>query len=246
MRRSKVIHAGTILAMLLSTYAHAIPSQPTAQDIARRVEEHYKHARTLRALFLERYSDGPHDAHIESGTVYFERPGRMHWDYDSPETQQFVSDGKTIWFYVPADHTVTRMPVRESTDWRTPLALLTGKADLSKLCGKIDLDPKAPADRGNIVLRCLPRGEKIPKPKAEPQNQAELPGAVDFTEVKIEVNRESGQLANVEIQQPGGIALEYRFGNWQENTDLPETLFHFAAPAGVAIVNGAALNGSTP
>jgi hypothetical protein len=30
--------------------------------------------------------------------------------------------------------------------------------------------------------------------------------------------------------------LEYRFGNWQENLPLSESLFHFEAPAGVAIV----------
>ena len=63
----------------------------------------------------------------------------MRWEYDSPEKKLFLVDGKTTWFYVPYDHTVTKAPVKESSDWRTPLALLTGKADLSRLCSQIDL-----------------------------------------------------------------------------------------------------------
>jgi outer membrane lipoprotein-sorting protein len=57
-----------------------------------------------------------------------------------------------------------------------------------------------------------------------------------FDEVLLEVNPESGELADVRIVQPGGIELEYRFGNWQENLPLAESLFRFEAPRGVAIV----------
>ena len=173
----------------------------------------------------------------------------MRWEYDSPEQQIFISDGKIVWFYVPADHTVTRMPVKESTDWRTPLALLTGKADLSKLCSRIELGPQPAAAPRHALLRCLPKGQKIPKApnRADAsQNLDELPSSGDFTEVRIEVDRMTGQLADVEIRQPGGIVLEYRFGNWEENIDLPVNLFRFQAPLGVAIVDGAASSNPNP
>jgi outer membrane lipoprotein carrier protein len=238
--------------MVLWRTARAVPPEQTADSaklIAQRIEEHYRNVRALRALFLERYSQGPNDARIESGTVYFGRPGRMRWEYESPEQQFFVSDGKTIWFYVPADRTVTRMPVKESTDWRTPLALLTGKADLAKLCGKIELAPSPPALPQHAVLRCLPKGEKIeppPKRTGHSENLDELPSSGDFTEVMLEVDRTSGQLADVQIHQPGGIDIEYRFGNWEENVELPDTLFRFQAPGGVAIVDGAAPGNSSP
>lgn len=219
-----------------------------AKALAKRLEDHYHDIRTLRAVFLERYSDGPQSARIESGTVYFRRPGRMRWDYESPEKKLFVADGKTLWFYVPADHTVTREPMKESSDWRTPLALLTGKANLFHLCSRIDLVGPASGNPGYQVLRCLPKGEKVPKDSSEavtPYNSAELPGAGDFTEVFLEVNSTTGQLARVEVHQPGGIQIEYRFGGWKENIPLPESLFHYQPSAGVAIVNGAALGGET-
>jgi len=203
----------------------------------------------MRATFLQRYSEGPHDALVESGTVYFSRPGRMRWEYEAPESHVFVSDGKTIWSYVPSDHTATRVPVKESSDWRTPLALLTGKADLAKLCSRIELLPPPGSSPDNAVLRCLPKGEKVsstPGKSPAAQNAAELPSPDDFIEVRIEVHSQTGQLANVEIRQAGSIILEYRFGGWQENIQLPDSLFRFKTPVGVAIVDGSALSDLKP
>jgi outer membrane lipoprotein-sorting protein len=217
----------------------------SAKTIAQLLQEHYRRAQTLRAVFLERYSEGPREARIESGTVYFRRPGRMRWEYEAPEKKLFIADGKTVWFYVPADRTVTKAPVKESSDWRTPLALLTGKADLSRLCSRIDLIGQKTAPAGHAILRCLPKGEKeagSAEGPASSQDSTQLPGAGDFIEVLLEADSSSGELASVRIRQAGGIELEYRFGNWQEGLPLPEEMFRFHPPAGVAIVDGSALN----
>jgi len=211
---------------------------PAAAAAARALEARYHDAKTLEAIFLERYSDSQQGLQAESGKVYFSRPGRMRWEYEAPEQKLFVSDGKTVWFYVPSDHTVTRAPIKESTDWRTPLALLTGKAKLSQLCESLDLSAQPPGRAGDVVLSCRPKGEK-PKAKSSTDDNAEssiAPLDQQFDQVLLEVNPESGELADVRVLQPGGIELEYRFGNWEENLDLPESLFHFQAPAGVAIV----------
>jgi outer membrane lipoprotein-sorting protein len=63
----------------------------------------------------------------------------------------------------------------------------------------------------------------------------------EFTEVLLEVDSASGELARIDIRQPGGVDLEYRFGNWQSDIPLPEELFHFQVPLGVAIVDGSSL-----
>jgi outer membrane lipoprotein carrier protein len=221
-------------------------SADSAKAIAQLLEEHYRHAQTLRAVFLERYSAGPREARIESGTVYFRRPGRMRWEYEAPEKKLFLADGKSVWFYVPADRTVTKAPIKESSDWRTPLALLTGRANLSKLCNRIDLIDQKNTPPGHAVLRCVPKGEpKPPANSASEQDSTELPGAVDFTEVLLEVNSTNGELASVRIRQAGGIEIEYRFGDWQEGLPLPENMLQFHPPAGVAIVDGSALNNAS-
>src|ERR1700741_4568497 len=105
----------------------------------RALESRYAHTHTLRATFFERYSDGKGAAQSESGTVYFSRPGRMRWDYESPEKKLFLVDGTNVWFYVPADHTASRAKLSQSSDWRTPLALLAGKANISQLCRDVQI-----------------------------------------------------------------------------------------------------------
>jgi outer membrane lipoprotein carrier protein len=216
------------VALLGPGPALAAQSSPSAKSLAHLLQEHYRQPRTLQAVFLERYSEGPKQARIESGIVYFRRPGQMRWEYDSPEKKLFLVDGQTTWFYVPYDHTVTKAPVKESSDWRTPLALLTGKADLSRLCSQIDLISQTGLPPGHAVLRCLPKQEKGPVGAEEK----------DYTEVLLEVDTTTGELARIEIRQPGGIELEYRFGNWQSDIPLAAGLFRFQVPAGVAIVDG--------
>ena len=213
--------------------SHQNPVSDSAKSYARLLQDHYRHPHTLQAVFLERFSEGQKQSRVESGTVYFRRPGQMRWEYDSPEKKLFLVDGKTTWFYVPYDHTVTKAPVRESSDWRTPLALLTGKADLSRLCSKIDLVNQSSGQKGipagHAILRCLPKAGKNPS------------DGIEYTEVLLEMDTTSGELARIEIRQPGGIELEYRFGNWQSDLALAADLFRFEVPAGVAIVDGSSL-----
>jgi outer membrane lipoprotein carrier protein len=218
-------------------------SKTSAKSLARLLEEHYRHPQTLQAVFLERYGEGQKQARIESGTVYFKRPGRMRWEYESPEKKLFLADGKTVWFYVPYDHTVTKAPAKESSDWRTPLALLTGKVELSRLCSRVDIAEQPGVPSTHAMLRCLPKGEKKTPVQAEsPRSEAGPTDEVDFTEVLLEVDQSSGELARIEIRQPGGIELEYRFGDWRTDIPLPDTMFQFQVPMGVAVVDETALS----
>jgi outer membrane lipoprotein carrier protein len=243
MERKRLLLALAFAMATATSPAVRAETSPQAAPIVRAVENRYHNAKTLKAIFLERYSNARDSLQVESGTVYFSRPGRMRWEYESPQTKLFVADGKTVWFFVPADHTVTRAPMKESADWRTPLALLTGKTKLSSLCDRIDVDLAAkPTTPGHVTLRCLPRGEgkKSSSPGAI-NGDATLSGPDQpFDQVLLEVDRETGELADVRVLQPGGIELEFRFGNWVENLPLEESLFHFQAPSGVAIVNQAA------
>jgi outer membrane lipoprotein carrier protein len=223
-----------VLSAILSAFS---PPARDAQTILRALEARYHHAQTLKAAFYERYSDSSSagEGSAESGIVFFSQPGRMRWEYESPEKKLFIVDATNVWFYVPADRTVSRAKVKESSDWRTPLALLTGKSDLAKLCRSIEiLDPaKAtdpedhPSAADNTVLRCVPRRES---PDADQ----------DIREVLLESDSDS-HLVRLIIRQPGNLETEFRFANWQENLPIAETMFHFAPPPGVTVVDESAL-----
>src|SRR5580692_8114040 len=152
-------------AYLLLTVVGSI--SPQAKLIADKLEARYRGSRTLSATFLERYSENGRVVRSEAGVAYFRRPGKMRWEYESPEKNLFLVDGKTAWFYVPADHTVTRAPAKQSTDWRTPLALLAGEMKLSRICARVEpATSEMPDTPGNTVLYCPLRGEENKLPNA--------------------------------------------------------------------------------
>jgi outer membrane lipoprotein carrier protein len=225
----------SFVLLILSLSFSAVPQQGDARSIARALEARYRHAATLKAVFFQRYTDGNGGSAAESGVVYFSRPGRMRWEYQSPETKLFLVDGTNVWFYVPADHTASRAKMKESSDWRTPIAVLAGKADLGQLCRKLEIvkgfgekegDAKErPIPGGNAVLRCEPRSSGTDDP---------------FREVLLETDPES-HLVRARIREVGNVETEFRFGGWEENVAIPEAKFHFEVPAGVAVVDEASL-----
>jgi len=219
-----------------SVVAHDVG--PDVKQLVNRFESRYRSARTLQATFLERYSENGHLVGAEAGTAYFRRPGKMRWEYEAPEKNLFLVDGKTVWFYVPADHTATRVPAKVSTDWRTPLALLAGEMKVSRLCARVQFATHEEIESpGDVMLRCEPRGagnkSKEPKP-----SETMTPGGKAGEAIFFEIAKTTGALVRVAVRDPGGVRIEFLFANWQADPPVDDSLFHFHAPAGVAIVNG--------
>src|SRR6266403_1803647 len=208
-----------------------------ASKLASRMETRYRNATTLQAIFLERYSENGAVLRTEAGTAYFRRPGKMRWEYDHPEKDLFLIDGKTAWFYVPADHTVTRVPAKQSEDLRTPLALLAGRMKISRICSRVELaERENPVREDDAVLHCVVRGQ--PKAAANASSADNPFGNEAADAIFFEVNRDNGELARIIVRQAGGIQVEFRFENWRFDPPIPESMFHFEPPPGVAIVNG--------
>jgi outer membrane lipoprotein carrier protein len=209
-----------LLCGLLVAPSAAAPKEPSAQS---RFEQIYRAAQSLQVSFLETYEENGRIVRSEAGTAYFRRPGRMRFEYAAPEKNVFLVDGKTAWFYVPADHTATRVLAKESSDWKTPLALLAGEARLSRICSHVE--PSAaekPITPDGQVLHCTLKGS----------------GTQDSGRVFLEIAPLSGQLMRVLIRDSGGVTVDFHFKNWDFNPPLPETLFRFLPPLGTAIVNG--------
>ena len=190
-----------------------------------RLESRYRNAKTMEAQFLERYYENGKQVRAEAGRAYFQRPGKMRWDYESPEKNTFVVDGKLVWFYSPTDHTVTRMPAKQSEDWRTPLAFLTSHMKLSRICATIQPDRQTvPLAAVNEVFACALQ---------------ETAGAGGRGRVaSLEISPE-GELARVVVPNEGGVRLEFSFAAWKFNPPLDKSLFEFLPPSDAVIVDGA-------
>jgi outer membrane lipoprotein carrier protein len=214
-------------------------------------EGRYRVPRTLQATFLERYTENGAVVRTEAGTAFFRRPGKMRWEYEAPEKDLFLVDGKTAWFYVPSDRMATRVPAKKSADWRTPLALLAGEMKVSRVCAHIDLASNERALKvEDVVLRCRVKGasdgDREAKNSSTEQAPLDAPAGSQNDIVLFEIDRNTGELARLIVRQSGGVEVEFRFENWQLDPPLQESLFRFEVPAGVAIVNGELPPGDQP
>jgi hypothetical protein len=131
---------------------------------------------------------------------------------------------------------VTRVPAKQSTDWRTPLALLTGDMKLSRICARIDLaSAEKPEKDGDVVLSCALKGSGAMPDQAD--GRAAVPSKSDI--VLLEVAQDTGGLVRVVVRGSAGVDIEFKFAAWQFDPPVPDSFFRFDVPRGVAIVNGA-------
>jgi len=190
-------------------------------------EGRYNSARSMQAKFLERYYENGKLVRAEAGEAYFQRPGKMRWEYESPEKNTFLVDGKYVWFYSPADHTVTRMVVKQSEDWRTPLAFLTSHVKLSRICSQLTPDATAvPANPEDVVYACTMRG-----------TIDAADGRAKGKTARLEISPE-GELRRIVAEGEGGTTVEFTFGNWKFDPQLARGLFQFTPPSDAVIVDG--------
>ncbi|MBS1867697.1 MAG: outer membrane lipoprotein carrier protein LolA [Acidobacteria bacterium] len=215
------------LIFLLFVSVPPSPASDNASFFVKKLEDAYKHPRTLQAAFLQEYSEGGKTTRTEAGIAYFRRPGKMRWEYASPEKNLFVVDGKFAWFYVPADRTVSRVAAKQSEDWRTPLALLAGEMKVSRVCAKVELADSQPSNPALARVACVIRGTEKDVKSAAPHDTA-----------YFEIVRSTGELDKVVVASPSGVRMEMRFSNWKFDPPAGEQLFQFQPPKGVAIVDG--------
>jgi len=187
--------------------------------IADAVDHHYNHLQTLQCEFTEIYT-GAGIERTESGTLWLKKPGKMRWQYRSPREKLFVSDGKDAWFYVPGEQQVRRTEVKKLDDLRSPLAFLLGKTRLEKELHGLSFAPDVPPlDSGDVVLR------GVPVSMADRVNQ-----------VLLEITP-ADWIDRIVIEEGDGSTTEYRFSRPKEDLNLAASLFHFAVPDGVEIID---------
>jgi outer membrane lipoprotein carrier protein len=206
-----------VVVLLLMVSAEAAAD---LQSVAKAVDEHYNHLRSLQAEFTEIYRGSGMDR-TESGTLWLKKPGKMRWEYRSPKDKLFLSDGKEAWFYLPGDKQVRKTPVRKLEDLRSPLGFLLGKTRLEKELQGLGFAPDvAPLTQGNLVLR------GVPKTMAERVSQ-----------VLLEITSDN-KISRILIDEIDGSTTEYRFSEQRENVGIGDERFRFVPPYGVETIEG--------
>jgi len=112
------------LCLLFSTLsAHALSADAT------RLKEKLAVFKQINASFVQRVSSAEGKLLNESrGEMTISRPGKFHWQVQTPEEELIVSDGQTIWYYSPFIEQVTLINFADAIS-NTPFALLAGASE---------------------------------------------------------------------------------------------------------------------
>ena len=207
------------LAVFLAFLQVPTPSLNTLVD---RVARSFVQMKDFTADFVQVFEDPLNRKQQESGHLYLRRPRMMRWEYQSPEGNLFISDGKTVYFYVPADRQVNKEAVRDTFDDRIPLMFLLGRGDLRSEFTRFELLSTKPFLQGTKVVRMYPRRK------------------TDLSEVVMEVDPANFQIRRLLLTHSDGSRQEFIFSNIRINTGVRTSLFDFKVPAGVEVVDGIA------
>ena len=200
---------------LLAAAGPAAPAPSPAEALARRVEARTRHVTDLTAGFVQTYRSGALGREVvEKGQLSIKPPGRMRWDYREPEKKTFVSDGKTFYFYVPADRQVI---VRDQAgDHGVPALLLSGRG---KLLDQFEAGLET-APPGLTRLRLVPR-------RTDPE----------IEKIFVDVDAEA-RIRAIQVFDAEGNVSRFEFDDIRENVGLKDRLFRFEVPRGVEVVSG--------
>ena len=193
----------------------AAPAADTPLNaLLKKVEDRYNKARTLQVLFTEVYTPLGKMQRTESGNLLLRKPGRMRWDYSQPKGKLFISDGKELWLYTPADNKAEKMKLQESEDMRAPLAFLLGKLNFDKEFRGFQTKQEGSDTR----IAAEPKSDNLPY------------SAVEF------VVTPEGRIRQVKVTGFDRSILDFTFEQEKVDPPLDNGLFRFKPPAGAQVV----------
>lgn len=194
-------------------------AQPTAADLAQKIQQHYERVTTFTAKFTqEQQSKFLPQQQVWSGTVKVRKPNMMWWTYDKPEKKHWIIDGVAVWDYDVAGKIVIRSALPKGSDAISPLLFLSGRGNLTR-----DFTSALPASQpaGEWHLELTP----IPAKAAD----------ADFRSLTLIVARESLALKGLKSIDKDGTIKTFGFTELRENATLTPTDFVFTPPKGVYI-----------
>ena len=140
----------------------------------------------------------------------------MKWSYGAPDTQILISNGNTLWLYVPDEEQATKVPIESIYSSNTPALFLAGKGKLTQSFNVESVN----LDKNPLIITLTP--------KADDQSLIRL---------QLFANKKNYQITGSTVYDKLGNKTEIRFSNIKTNREIPEKTFQFQAPANVEVLD---------
>jgi outer membrane lipoprotein carrier protein len=149
---------------------------------------------------------------FSSGTFYLKRPGRLRWEYDPPNDQLIVADGRRIWLYDKQLEQVSHRSQKTALEG-TPAQLLSSTGPLEEHFEIKDIGVQA----GFNWVELLPKDQDS-----------------QFRSVRLALTEQ--RLLRMEMADNFGQTTRFEFTHMQRNPQLDDGLFDFTPPPAVDLI----------
>ncbi len=151
-----------------------------------------------------------------NGKVWFQRPGKMRWEYEKPEPQTIITDSRELWIFRPLDNQVMVGKAPAYFSGGKGASFLT---DIRLLSSQFDMAVAEKTDPDYHVVLLTPKN-KTP----------------DLDKTMMWINRGTYNIEKVVTYNQFGDETIMRFTSIGFNQDLDPTMFHFDVPEGADII----------
>ena len=181
------------------------------------VQKNYEKVLTYEAEFIQKsYIKMMDKTQGIKGIVSIKKPGKMKWSYGAPDTQILISNGNTLWLYVPDEEQATKVPIESIYSSNTPALFLAGKGKLTQSFNVESVN----LDKDPLIITLTP--------KADDQS---------LTRLQLFANKKNYQITGSTVYDRLGNKTEIRFSNIKTNREIPEKTFQFQVPANVEVLD---------
>ncbi len=216
----RMLMASLIVLFTISENLFLLSKESEIDSVVDALQRKYSHVRDLKMDFIQNYRTPRRRSRTETGVLYLRRPGMMRWEYQTPGEKLFVSNGKSIYFYLPEERQVQKTSVKESRDQRVPFLFLLGKGNLKKDFSRIEeATDQKPFFEGNRVLYAYPKKS-----------------VEEFARILMEFDPNRLELQRIAIFDIDGSESEFVFTNIKKNVGLSAQIFDFKIPPNVEVV----------
>ncbi len=205
--------------VLLLIFSAQVQAGDNLDSVLDGIQKKYEKIDSFYALFVQESEVKALDkVQKAQGEVWFKKPGKMRWNYNTPNMDQIVSDGKTLWFYDEEEDQVIETPLNQVSDTQSSTTLLSGLGNIKELFKASFSTSEDIKPNGNYLVDLFPKSDE------------------EYNKVTIAVDKKDMMVNTLYLYDAFGNLTVMKLEDIKVNAKVDDALFDYKVPSGAEVI----------
>lgn len=206
-----------VILLLLSVAPIVHAQDHVLTQVVTKVQERYDQTNDFEASFIQEATiKSVNQTVTETGVVYFKKPQRMLWDYQTPSQKKLIINPEKAWLYVPEDNLVYVQDAKKILSSKMTVRFMIGVGKLQEDFQISFAGPNKIDANGYYDLCLLPRSKEL-----------------GIEKLFMKVHKDTFFIMNFSFADMYGNTTKLTFSDMKTNMNLSDSIFTFTPPPGV-------------